>query len=67
MFAFAGFTYIFSVIFAPETFAPKLLRSKAKRLQKDSGGSTFYISKFDKANTKTKKEIFKISVCPLSK
>jgi hypothetical protein len=62
MFAFAGVTYIWSILLVPETYAPALLRAKAHRLQKQSGGSTFYVGKFDKLNTKTKAEIFKINM-----
>lgn len=62
MLAFAAFTYLISLAFVPETFAPALLRAKAKRLQKEADGSVYYVSKFDKANTKTKKEILKTSL-----
>jgi hypothetical protein len=55
-------TWIVSVIFVPETYAPTLLRRKAKNLTKASGGTIHYVSKFDKANTKTFGQIFKINL-----
>lgn len=46
----------------PETYAPALLRAKAKKLQKAAGGDVFFVSRFDKLNTMTKSEIIKVNV-----
>ncbi|KAL7415199.1 major facilitator superfamily domain-containing protein [Mrakia frigida] len=62
MFAFAAVTYILTFFTIPETYAPTLLRAKARRLEKESEGSVHFISKFDKANTMTTKEIFKLNM-----
>ena len=62
MFAFAAVTYIISFFVVPETYAPTLLRAKAQKLQAASEGQTFYISKFDKANTLTKKQLIKLNM-----
>lgn len=62
MFAFAATTYVITLFSVPETYAPKLLREKCARLHKASNGTIHYISKFDKANTLTKKEMFKLNM-----
>ena len=53
-----------SALFVPETFAPTLLRRKAKRLQKEAdalGTGEVFISKFDKI-VKPRSEIIRVGM-----
>ncbi|CAL1704107.1 unnamed protein product [Somion occarium] len=43
----AGFSLVFGFLATPETYSPVLLRKRAKRLSKASGGQKRYISKHD--------------------
>ncbi|KAF5365776.1 hypothetical protein D9758_003157 [Tetrapyrgos nigripes] len=47
MFIFSCASLITGYFFAPETYAPVLLRQRAKKLMKFSNGSTHYVSKYD--------------------
>ncbi|KAG8704420.1 hypothetical protein FRC08_002241 [Ceratobasidium sp. 394] len=61
MFIFAVLTLVV-MIFVPETFAPVLLRRRAEKLQKDSGGQLHYISKFDVHGRKKPSTTLKIAL-----
>jgi len=53
-----------SALFVPETFAPTLLRRKAKRLQKEAnelGTGEMFISKYDKV-VKPRSEIIRVGM-----
>ena len=53
-----------SALFVPETFAPTLLRRKAKRLQKEAnelGTGEVFISKYDKV-VKPRSEIIRVGM-----
>lgn len=55
---------LIAVVLVPETYAPTLLRRKAKRLQREAderGTGEVFISKFDRVK-KTKVEILKIGM-----
>ncbi|CDO76524.1 hypothetical protein BN946_scf184750.g4 [Trametes cinnabarina] len=47
MFIVAGLNALACLIITPETFGPVLLRRRARRLMKATGGQVVYISKFD--------------------
>ncbi|KAH9901139.1 MFS general substrate transporter [Cubamyces lactineus] len=47
MFIVAALNALACIIITPETFGPVLLRKRARRLMKASGGKLVYISKFD--------------------
>jgi len=48
---FASIMLTLGIFFMPETFAPVLLRRRARKLQKESGGTVHYVSKFDKGKS----------------
>jgi len=55
---------VLSALFVPETFAPTLLRRKAKKLQKEAdtlGTGEVFISKFDKI-VKPRSEIIRVGM-----
>ncbi|ETW85534.1 major facilitator superfamily [Heterobasidion irregulare TC 32-1] len=47
MFIFSAVTFILGVIVTPETYGPVLLRRRARKLQKQSGGSVHYTTIYD--------------------
>ncbi|QRV75562.1 major facilitator superfamily transporter [Ceratobasidium sp. AG-Ba] len=62
MFIFSAVMFVLTVLFVPETFAPVLLRRRARNLHAESEGKVNYISKFEKGNKKTFGEIMKINL-----
>ncbi|KAI5124039.1 hypothetical protein M0805_003868 [Coniferiporia weirii] len=47
MMIFSGVVFILGVLFMPETYAPVLLRRRARRMRHESEGRAIYVSKFD--------------------
>ncbi|QRV73197.1 major facilitator superfamily transporter [Ceratobasidium sp. AG-Ba] len=62
MFIFSAVMFILSALLVPETFAPVLLRRRARTLHAESEGKVHYVSKFEKGNKKTFGEIMKINL-----
>ncbi|KAG8716145.1 hypothetical protein FRC11_008626 [Ceratobasidium sp. 423] len=62
MFIFSAVMFVFGVLFVPETFAPVLLRRRARELHAESEGKLHYISKYEKGNTKTFAEVMRINL-----
>ncbi|KAJ1309199.1 hypothetical protein OPQ81_004868 [Rhizoctonia solani] len=48
MFIFSAVMFVLSALFVPETFAPVLLRRRARELHAESEGKLHYISKYEK-------------------
>ncbi|KAI0768785.1 MFS general substrate transporter [Trametes elegans] len=59
MFIVAALNSIACMIITPETFAPVLLRRRASRLAKESGGKVYYVSKHDVGKDRSFKGIVK--------
>ncbi|KDQ59492.1 hypothetical protein JAAARDRAFT_153379 [Jaapia argillacea MUCL 33604] len=62
MFIASAFTLIFGFFVTPETYAPVLLRRRAKRLYEESGRSVQYISRYDLTRSTSFKEIMWINL-----
>ncbi|QRW16511.1 major facilitator superfamily transporter [Rhizoctonia solani] len=62
MFIFSAVMFVLSVSFVPETFAPVLLRRRARELHAESEGKLHYVSKYEKGNKKSFGEIMKINL-----
>ncbi|CCM05490.1 uncharacterized protein FIBRA_07711 [Fibroporia radiculosa] len=59
MFILCGVSTIGFVVIVPETYAPVLLRWRAEKLRKESGGNTVYISKYDVGHSRKRIDIFR--------
>jgi multidrug resistance protein len=62
MFIFSAVMFVLSAAFVPETFAPVLLRRRARKLHAKSEGKVHYVTKFEKGNNKTFREVMKINL-----
>ncbi|KAG8724928.1 hypothetical protein FRC09_011819 [Ceratobasidium sp. 395] len=62
MFIFSAVMFVLSTLFVPETFAPVLLRRRARKLHAESEGKIHYVTKFEKGNKKTFGEVMKINL-----
>ncbi|KAH9853982.1 MFS general substrate transporter [Lenzites betulinus] len=59
MFIVSALNAIACILVTPETFAPVLLRRRAKKLSEASGGKIAYISRFDVGHLQTFKKILR--------
>ncbi|CAE6426807.1 unnamed protein product [Rhizoctonia solani] len=62
MFIFSAVMFVLSVLLVPETFAPVLLRRRARELHAESEGQLHYVSKYEKGNKKAFSEVMKINL-----
>ncbi|CAE7203653.1 unnamed protein product [Rhizoctonia solani] len=62
MFIFSAVMFVLSVLLVPETFAPVLLRRRARELHAESEGKLHYVSKYEKGSKKAFGEIMKINL-----
>ncbi|TFK55294.1 MFS general substrate transporter [Heliocybe sulcata] len=58
----SGISLIFGVLVTPETYAPVLLRRRARALQKKAGGDVYYVSKYEVNHTASLLEKLQINL-----
>ncbi|KAH8108480.1 MFS general substrate transporter [Phellopilus nigrolimitatus] len=62
MMMFSGVVLILGVLFLPETYAPVLLRRRARLLRRQSQGKVGYISKFDLTRSRSLWNVLKVNM-----
>ncbi|KAF8605506.1 MFS general substrate transporter [Ceratobasidium sp. AG-I] len=62
MFIFSAVMFVLNILFVQETFAPVLLRRRARKLHAESDDKVHYVSKYEKGNKKTFGEIMRINL-----
>ncbi|PPQ66843.1 hypothetical protein CVT26_009622 [Gymnopilus dilepis] len=63
MFIFAGLSLLLGYFWAPETYAPVLLRRRAEKLSRQSDGSIYYISVHDVHQSRSFAQVMRTNLC----